>query len=207
MQSKKCKDCSIEKSLESFWNTKSGHLKKSCRCIVCDKEKNKRSYLRHKEKRKQEARDYYNANTKSCLKRSKEWALRNKEYLSAYNKKWLSDNPNYYGKKYRSEPLEAIRRRAKSRIHGAFRRHGLSKKSTTLDMIGCSWEEFCRHIERQFLKGMSWDNRSKWHIDHIVPLSSAKTETEVISLCHHTNMQPLWAKDNQSKSGKITHML
>ena len=49
----------------------------------------------------------------------------------------------------------------------------------------------------------SWDNYGKWHIDHIIPLSSANNEDEVYKLCHHTNLQPLWAEDNLRKSNKI----
>jgi hypothetical protein len=50
---------------------------------------------------------------------------------------------------------------------------------------------------------MSWENRSEWHIDHIVPLSSAKSEAEIIFLNHYSNLQPLWAKDNIQKSNKM----
>ena len=50
---------------------------------------------------------------------------------------------------------------------------------------------------------MSWENQGKWHIDHITPLSSAKTEEEVYRLCHYTNLQPLWAEDNLKKGSKI----
>ena len=59
------------------------------------------------------------------------------------------------------------------------------------------------HLELQFVDGMSWDNRSEWHIDHIIPLSSAKTDEEIYKLCHYTNLQPLWAEDNLKKSNKI----
>ena len=49
---------------------------------------------------------------------------------------------------------------------------------------------------------MTWNNRSEWHIDHIIPLSSAKTEEELYKLFHYTNLQPLWAKDNLIKGKK-----
>lgn len=38
---------------------------------------------------------------------------------------------------------------------------------------------------------MSFENYGKWHLDHIIPLSTAKTEKEVIILNHYTNFQPL----------------
>jgi hypothetical protein len=50
---------------------------------------------------------------------------------------------------------------------------------------------------------MTWDNRSEWHLDHIIPLSSAKTEEELYKLCHYTNLQPLWAVENMKKGNKI----
>jgi hypothetical protein len=50
---------------------------------------------------------------------------------------------------------------------------------------------------------MSWNNQGSWHIDHIVPLSSAQTEEEIYKLCHFTNLQPLWAEDNLRKGDKF----
>jgi hypothetical protein len=49
---------------------------------------------------------------------------------------------------------------------------------------------------------MSFDNYGQWHIDHIIPLATAKTEQDVYTLSHYTNLQPLWAKDNISKGAK-----
>jgi hypothetical protein len=62
-----------------------------------------------------------------------------------------------------------------------------------------------KYIESKFKEGMSWDNYGVygWHLDHIIPLSSAKNEEELKSLCHYTNLQPLWAFDNLSKFNKI----
>ena len=46
---------------------------------------------------------------------------------------------------------------------------------------------------------MTCDNHGEWHIDHILPLASAKDDEEVFKLCHYTNLQPLWAEDNLIK--------
>ena len=50
---------------------------------------------------------------------------------------------------------------------------------------------------------MSWENYGEWHVDHKIPLASAKTKEEVEKLFHHSNLQPLWAKDNLEKGAKI----
>jgi hypothetical protein len=68
-----------------------------------------------------------------------------------------------------------------------------------------SAEEFWNHLEKQFTYGMTKENhgRNGWHIDHIIPLSSAKNQQELEKLLHYTNCRPLWAKDNLIKGNKI----
>jgi hypothetical protein len=80
-----------------------------------------------------------------------------------------------------------------------------SFKGKTIEILGMDINSFKIYIESKFLNGMSWDNYglNGWHIDHIIPLCSAKTEEEFYKLCHYTNLQPLWAKDNWKKSNKI----
>ena len=79
----------------------------------------------------------------------------------------------------------------------------MSKKKKTFEMIGCTPDELRNHLSKQFIDGMSWDNYGEWHIDHILPLVSAKDEEEVVKLCHYSNLQPLWAKDNLIKGCKL----
>ena len=50
---------------------------------------------------------------------------------------------------------------------------------------------------------MNWSNYGLWHIDHIIPLSSAKKQEDLYKLCHYTNTQPLWAEDNLKKGSKL----
>ncbi len=62
-----------------------------------------------------------------------------------------------------------------------------------------------RWLEKQFKSGMTWENRSLWHIDHKRPVSSFDlTKPEEQKLCfHYTNLQPLWAVENLRKSAKV----
>ncbi len=66
--------------------------------------------------------------------------------------------------------------------------------------MGTSIENVKRNLESQFQPGMNWENYGKWHVDHIVPLASAKSKEELEKLYHYTNLQPLWAADNIRKS-------
>lgn len=77
------------------------------------------------------------------------------------------------------------------------------KKNKTQEILGCSFEFFLNFISSQFKDGMSLERLSEIHLDHIIPISSAKTEEEVIKLNHYTNFQPLWASDNFKKGDKI----
>jgi len=81
-----------------------------------------------------------------------------------------------------------------------------SKRKSTVEILGCSIEELKIHLESQFVEGMSWDNRSLWHIDHIVPKRLATTEEQVYMLNHYTNLRPMWSKDNQAKAGTVTEL-
>ena len=88
-------------------------------------------------------------------------------------------------------------------IRNSIKNNSFKKSSKTAEILGCSYEEFKQHIENQFQEGMSWDNRSLWHLDHIYPVSLAKSEEHLIQLNNYTNFQPLWAEDNLRKGNKI----
>jgi hypothetical protein len=113
---------------------------------------------------------------------------------------------NFYERKRRAENHYInTKQRISGLIRDSFnRRTELSRKNeTTSQILGCSIDFFCKYIERQFKDGINWDNRSEWHLDHIIPISSAKNVSELYKLNHYTNFQPLWAKDNMSKGDKI----
>lgn len=108
----------------------------------------------------------------------------------------------YVKKRRATDPMFALKTGVRSRVASLLQKYA-GKKDSTLAIVGCSWEELRGHIEKQFQPGMSWGNRSEWHIDHIVPLASAKTEEELLRLCHYRNLQPLWAEENLKKSDKM----
>lgn len=108
-------------------------------------------------------------------------------------------------RKYRENQVVLVKTRFRNILAQALRRNKYGKKSKANEILGCSWDKLKAYIESQFQQGMTWENRSAWHIDHIIPLASAKTEEDVIRLNHYTNLQPLWAADNLRKSDKLEY--
>lgn len=106
-------------------------------------------------------------------------------------------------KKLKKDPVYRLMCNLRSYNYAAFKAIKEKKTYRTKRLLGVSQDELKMHIEKQFIKGMSWDNYGRWHVDHIMPLSSAKTKPELRKLFYYTNLQPLWGKDNISKSGKI----
>lgn len=97
----------------------------------------------------------------------------------------------------------ALAGRLRCRVGGVIRRMGFAKQTPTQQLVGCDWVALREWIEGQFKEGMSWENRSLWQIDHVIPLASASNEEELLLLFHYTNLQPLWEKDNKVKGAKM----
>jgi hypothetical protein len=128
------------------------------------------------------------------------WRKKNKKCASEIRKR-------YRNKKRATDSVYLLKDRVRNLTTQAFRINGYSKKSRTHELLGCSWEFLKNYIEQRFKDGMTWGNRSKWHIDHIIPLSSANSEKELYKLFHYTNLQPLWAIENLQKKNKINKQL
>jgi len=138
---------------------------------------------------------------------SKKYYQENKEKKAEYQKIYYQENKekvNEYKVNYHNyNPIRRLRSRLRARVGMFFKYKGYKKKNSTEKILGANWKTVESFMEAKFVDGMNWDNIGEWHIDHIIPLSSAETEQETIKLCHYTNLQPLWAFDNLSKGNKL----
>ena len=66
-------------------------------------------------------------------------------------------------------------------------------------LLDCTHARIIKHIEKQFQPGMTWFNHGHWHLDHIIPLSSARTDKQLEMLFRWKNVRPLWAEANLKK--------
>lgn len=108
-----------------------------------------------------------------------------------------------YGRNRYQIPKENIRTRISASIRHALRKKLIKKNVPTFDLLGYTVKELKAHLESLFTDGMSWDNMSEWHIDHIRPVSTFdfdSTEHPDFKKCWALdNLQPLWAADNMKK--------
>ena len=231
---KRCKKCEEIKSKNSFRKRASSKDGVDTRCISCKsnkRPKGRQKRFKDTEESKtctmckvtknvcnfyknKNAKDGLTSNCKECrsFKIDKKWQ-------KEYNKKYKENNReklNEKASKYISERLKTDTNfKIKTRIRESLKRglDGLRKSRTTQEILNCTFEEFKVHIESQFLPWMNWDNYGKcitneyncsWHLDHIVPISIAKTEEEIYILNHWSNFQPLCGKVNcREKQDKI----
>lgn len=131
--------------------------------------------------------------------KSNDKARRETKSYKAYHKDY---HRSYMRSRRKEDPMFDMACRLRSRISLMIRKNGYQKTCKTNEMLGCNWEEFVFYIESKFAIGMSWENRNLWHIDHIIPLASAKSEDDLIKLNHFSNLQPMWAAENIRKGAK-----
>ncbi len=109
-----------------------------------------------------------------------------------------------YEKERRKDPLYRMTGNMRTAMYQSLIAGGFKKLNSINSSLGCSWIDFQNHLQSKFLPGMSMDNYGPvWHVDHVIPLNTAKTSADVVKLFHYTNLQPLFAKDNLSKGHKI----
>jgi len=160
------------------------------------RKKSKIYYINYKNKEAERKKIYYEKNKVHCLSSAQIYRKNNREAINKTAR-------IYEAMRLKTDPMFKLKKLLRDRTSKAFKHKGYSKKTKTQEMLGIDWEIAKKHIERQFTKGMNWSNQGDWHIDHIIPLSSANTEERLKKLCHYTNLQPLWAVDNLIKSDVI----
>jgi hypothetical protein len=177
VETKICLDCRQELPLDNFYSKRQSQ--KGSYCKLCHCVRTRANY--------QEKIDHYRQ------------AYKVRASTPEYKKRTQERKKNRKAK----DPLFKLTTLLRCRLHHIL--SGRIKSMSTEEMLGCSWEEAKKHLEKQFSDGMSWENHgvNGWHIDHIIPLSSANTLEELKNLFHYTNLQPLWAFDNLSKGNKI----
>lgn len=172
----------------------------------------KASYLANKDERLRKMAEWRKANKDKIRQTNLAYRQANKTKIAASKDRWRRKNrakvqasqTRYAAKKLKTDPVFCLKNRMRVRMCQAMRSSGVHKSDRTLSLIGCTSMQLKKHIESKFLPGMTWENRDRWHVDHIVPIAAfdiSTTEGQK-SAFHYTNLQPLWAEDNLRKQAK-----
>jgi hypothetical protein len=206
---KVCSKCKQTKSTTEF--NKNHRCKDGWNnlCKICVNTRNKEWNKNNPEKTKENNKKFRQNNPEY----SKKWYNNNVEYYQERKETYSEQYKEYYKsymKYLRQDPLKRLKHNIKSNIITRLKKANFKKSKTSLEIVGLeNWNMLKEHIEKQWEDGMSWDNHglgpnnTTWHIDHIIPLSSATTEEEVYKLNHYTNLRPMWGSDNIRKGNKF----
>jgi hypothetical protein len=167
------------------------------------------SELRLKKKKEAEQYKYRNSNEfrEKKLERCRKWQA------SAFGRKWDSDRKKKPDEKKKireriranidSNPVIKAASRIRNKTYKVLKCMRISRSLSASRAIGLDIEKLKSFIECQFSHGMNWCNMGNWHIDHFIPMVTAKTTLDVKRLSHYSNLRPMWAINNLKKGGKI----
>ncbi len=221
--SKQCPLCLIELDESLFYKRPNGVLYRHCRkcCLVIQKEyrrsglgKIKDIRYKHSEKGKIAIKKANNTeNTKLIKKRYRQSEI-GKIHIAKNQKKTRSrpeaklKNAKYakdtYHKRYNSDVLFKLSFKIRNFTTRMTKSTKTYKNNKSIEYLGCSLSILKEHLEKKFRDGMTWENHGiLWHIDHIIPLASAKTIEDRFLLSNYKNLQPLTVEENLKKGRKI----
>ncbi len=174
---------------------------------------------RYREKNKDRLKAIRDGNREELLKKRKEYYqqklkhMRRIENLSedqlekrrAERRKWRKKD----WEKYSSDPEYRCRHTIRNILYRTIKASKENKEARTHELLGYTHQQFKKHIERQFEKGMTWENHGDWHVDHIYPLSKfiedGITDPKVINSL--PNLKPIWKSENLSKGAKVIQLV
>lgn len=148
---------------------------------------------------------------RECQQEDMEYVRRHRALITG--KKYVAQVEKPVPKRGASVKKRKYKHCARVRIKSAYTKviRGVIREEYDQDqyipLLGCTAGEFIKHIESQFLPGMSWDNHNiqGWHIDHYIPYSffDFRSEAEMAICWNHHNLRPLWGRDNLDKSTTV----
>ena len=221
-----CSKCLEEKDIFSFRKS-GKYYRGECKSCEKDSYKknkdkvseyNKRYYKSNKCSENLRAKKWRENNSEKMKIYSKKWNSENSTYRSPnYGSETYKDKKKLWNEKnretrneqrrikYNSDILFRLKYCLRSLVNSSIKRKGFKKNTKTETIIGMDFSEFKLYLESKFEFCMNWENYGLyngdfnfgWDIDHIIPISKAGNEEELLNLNHYTNLQPLCSKINR----------
>jgi len=201
---KKCTKCGEVKDFDEFSNAKKGKHGKDSRCRTCVKEYREAN----KEKIKQYRKEYYKNNKEKEKKRRALYRKKNKDkillYLKKNKRKKLKYSKKYLKERRKTDPLFKLSCGIVANIRTSLINKGYKKKMRTHIILKCDYDFFMNWLNGFASNGYTY-GIGDLHLDHVVPISLAQTEDELLLLNHYSNFQLLTAFENLAKSNRYVN--
>lgn len=197
-----CRRCRDSKSKK--WSDHSQEYREKRQAQIKEYKRNNKEAVKLRLKKwRDKNRDKIRAKVRDYRKRP-EVALRMKQQDKKLRPKRRAYRAAYMRNRRKTDELFHLECKIRSRINAAFYRSEYKKRGKTFDVLGCSAFELYIHLVLTAISRYGlFLECEQYHIDHIIPSSSANSEKELIQLNHYTNLQLLTPEENLKKSDKI----
>lgn len=207
-----CTKCGETKPVSAFYvDNRRGGYRPECR--HCSNQAGAKWRRENPDKHKSYNDAWYRDNATSKNAKAREWQKQHPDKVRKYQSDWRERNPDRAKEIHRKSDAKR-RATAKGKLENNIKagiHRGLTKGAKngrrTFDLLGFTLQDLIRHLEKQFLPGMSWKNYGEWHVDHRIPLAAHNYETpddiDFKRAWRLQNLQPLWAEDNKAKYAKL----
>ena len=175
------------------------------------KAKHKEWRDKNREHLNERARAKYKENPEAHHESVRRYKDSHKEQIKERNKRYREENKqkrtDYERIKRQTDSVYRFRTSFVCLIRGYLRKYNYQGGKSTWEVVGCDFETFLGYIKSQFAEGMTLENYGHkgecWNIDHIIPISTAKTDEDLERLNQYTNLRPIWASENYKRPRKI----
>lgn len=159
-------------------------------------------YINNKPRIEKYRKGFYETHKAELAEKNRQYRILNSDKIKEHIRTRRPEI-NAYGRERHKIPMIRLARNMKNLVWRSLQ--GKKNRTKWQDIVNYDVVELRAHLEAQFREGMSWDNYGQWQIDHIIPVSAFSFETAEdldFKICWSLgNLQPLWAKENQSKGG------
>lgn len=223
METKICKVCGVEKSLEQFYFRKDTNKYRN-ECNECRAKKTKQYCEENREYLAEKAKKWREKNRNILLLKKAKYREKNREIIKEKARIYYKENiedikirrklnrrktnetaRKYQANKKKHDKVYSLKCQIRHLLVASFTRKKYVKNSHLEEIIGMPIDNLINYLLQTYKDnyGCDWDEIEPIHIDHIKPLKYAKTKDDVIKLCHYKNLQLLKAQDNLKKGSKL----
>jgi hypothetical protein len=164
-----------------------------------DPEASKAAHRRYLEadggkRNREKAMRFYYRNRKKQLAKRRAWEKANPKKHTAEKLRWAKRRRD-------RDPIFRLTVNIRRRVSGVL--SGQKNGRPTFKLLGYTPQQLRDHVEASFVPGMTWENYSEWHLDHVQPVAAFDfiNDPDAVKKCWALpNLIPLWGRDNQEKA-------